>query len=49
MGGDIGEIHLGSERELYNKYINHYAEVKKKYSKIILISTGVHYICTSGL
>ena len=24
MGGDIGEIQLGSERELY-KYINHYA------------------------
>ena len=23
MGGDIGEIKLGSERELY-KYINHY-------------------------
>ena len=33
MGGDIGEIQLGSERELYNKYINHYA----KYSKIILV------------
>ena len=29
MGGDIGEIKLGSERELY-KYINHYAVVKKK-------------------
>ena len=29
MGGDIGEIQLGSERELY-KYINHYAVVKKK-------------------
>ena len=26
MGGDIGEIQLGSERELY-KYINHYAVV----------------------
>ena len=25
----MGEIHLGSERELY-KYINHYAVVKKK-------------------
>ena len=30
MGGDVGEIQLGSERELYNKYINHYAVVKKK-------------------
>ena len=27
MGGDIGEIKLGSERELY-KYINHYVIVK---------------------
>ena len=26
MGGDIGEIKLGSERELY-KYINHYQVV----------------------
>ena len=30
MGGDIGEIQLGSERELYKKYINHDAVVKKK-------------------
>ena len=51
MRGDIGEIQLGSERELY-KYINHYAVVKKKkkkrkkkYSKIILVH-GEHYICT---
>ena len=29
MGGDIGEIKLGSERELY-KYINHYVVVKKE-------------------
>ena len=28
MGGDIGEIILGSERELY-KYINHYVVVKR--------------------
>ena len=48
MGGDIGEIQLGSERELY-KYINHYAVVTKASSKIRYISTGVHYICTSGL
>ena len=26
LGGDIGEIELGSERELY-KYINHYVVV----------------------
>ena len=29
MGGDIGEIKLGSERELY-KYINHYVAVKRE-------------------
>ena len=29
MGGDTGEIQLGSERELYNKYMNLYAVVKK--------------------
>ena len=32
MGGDIGEIQLGSERELY-KYIDHYAVEKKKRKK----------------
>ena len=37
MGGDIiGEIQLGSERELY-RYINHYAVVTKASSKIILV------------
>ena len=48
MGGDIEEIQLGSERELY-KYINHYAvvkekrkkEEKKKYSKIILVQVNI--------
>ena len=40
MGGDIGEIQLGSERELY-KYINYYAVVKKKYSKIILVQAYI--------
>ena len=44
MGGGIGEIQLGSERELY-KYINHYAVVKKKkekkYSKIILVQVNI--------
>ena len=29
MGGDIGEIKLESERELY-KYINHYVVVKRE-------------------
>ena len=42
MGGDIGEIQLGSERELY-KYINHYAVVnrEKKDSKIILVQVNI--------
>ena len=42
MGGDIGEIKLGSERELY-KYINHYVVVKrqKKNSKIILVQVNI--------
>ena len=49
MGGDIGEIQLSSERELY-KYINHYAVVvTKACSKIILVQVGVHYIFISGL
>ena len=29
MGGDIKEIKLGSERELY-EYINHYVVVKRE-------------------
>ena len=42
MGGDIGEIKLGSERELY-KYISHYVIVKreKKNSKIILKQVNI--------
>ena len=32
MGGDIGKIKLGSERELY-KYINHYAVLIVKREK----------------
>ena len=36
----MGEIQLGSERELY-KYINHYAVGKKKYSKIILVQVYI--------
>ena len=46
MGGDIVEIQLGSERELY-KYINHYVVVKKKrrnkYSKIILVQVAMTF------
>ena len=40
MGGNIGEIQLGSERELY-KYINHYAVVTKASSKIILVQVYI--------
>ena len=44
MGGDIGEIKLGSERELY-KYINHYVVVKREKeetkSKIILVQVNI--------
>ena len=45
MGVDIGEIQLGSERELY-KYIYHcYVVVKKrrrnKYSEIILVQVYI--------
>ena len=51
MGGDIGEISLGSEREIY-KYINHYVVVKKKrrnkYSKIILVQVNIIF-APSGL
>ena len=39
MGGDIGEIKLGSGRVLY-KYINHYEE-KKNNSKIILVQVNI--------
>ena len=42
MGGDIGEIQLGSERELY-KYINHYAVVTKASSKIILVQVYITF------
>ena len=40
MGGNIGEIQLESERELY-KYINHYAVVKKASCKIILVQVYI--------
>ena len=42
MGGDIRENQLGSERELYNKYINHYyAVVTKASSKITLVQVYI--------
>ena len=34
MGGNPGEVQIGSERELYNKYINHQAGTI--YSMILL-------------
>ena len=36
MGGNTGEIEIGSERELY-KYINHQAETTKASIRIILL------------
>ena len=36
MGGNTGEIQIGSERELY-KYINHQAGTTKASSKIIIL------------
>ena len=44
MGGDIGEIQLGSERELY-KYINHYA-VGKKISIVRRCTLYLHFRIT---
>ena len=37
MGGNTGEIQLGSERELYNKYIKHQAGTTKASTRIILV------------
>ena len=36
MGGNTGDIQIGSERELY-KYINHRARTTKASTRIILI------------
>ena len=42
MGGDTGEIQLGSKRELYKYNINHYAVViVKASSKIILVQVYI--------
>ena len=38
MGGNTGEIQIGSERELYNKYINHQAgTTKASITRVILV------------
>ena len=36
MGGNTGEVQIGSERELY-KYINHQAGTTKASTRIILV------------
>ena len=36
MGGNTGEIQIGSERELY-KYVNHQAGATKASTRIILV------------
>ena len=45
MESNIGEIQLGSKRELY-KYINRYAVVIKASSKNILLLVQVYIIFT---
>ena len=47
MGGDIGEIQLGSERELY-KYINHYAVVVKKKTSTVCMYVWSSHIAEFG-
>ena len=37
MGGNTGEIQIRSERELYNKYINHQAGTTKASTRIRLV------------
>ena len=44
MGGNIGEIQIESERELY-KYINHQAGTTKASTRIILVQRQVYNIC----
>ena len=46
MGGNTGEIEIGSERELlYNKYIiNHQAGTTKASTRIILVQIDVQNI-----
>ena len=44
MGGNTGEIQIGSERELYNKYINHQAGTTKASTRIILLIVQMYNI-----
>ena len=44
MGGNTGEIQIGSERELYNKYINHQAGTTKASTIIILLIVQMYNI-----
>ena len=37
MGANTGEIQLGSERELYYKYINNQAGTAKASTRVILV------------
>ena len=42
MGGNTGEIQIGSERELY-KYVNHQAGATKASTRIILVQMMMMY------
>ena len=37
MGGNTGKIPLGTERELYNKYVNHQTATSKASTITILV------------
>ena len=41
MGGNTGEIQIGSERELY-KYINHQAGTTKVSTRIVLVQMTIY-------
>ena len=43
MGGNTGEIQIGSERELY-KYVNHQAGTTKASTRIILLIVQMYNI-----
>ena len=47
MGGNTGEIQIGSERELY-KYVNHQAGTTKASTRIVLVQ-HVQYIQTINM
>ena len=44
MGGNTGEIEIGSERELYKYIINHQAGTTKASTRMILVQIDVQYI-----